>query len=105
MNPFFLSFFFFFFSTILLLPVGELDEGGGLLRAKGTNGECRVICFSPNHSLTVAEMEVGQIRKVVDEWVFQSEDLAKTYTYAQIFENKGEHSNSPSTWSFFTFSR
>lgn len=69
-------------------PEGKFDEGG-LLRAEGTRGECRVICFSPNHSLTVAEMDTAQIRTIIDEWIIQYAELTAKYKFAQLFENKG----------------
>ncbi len=37
-------------------PDGELTET--LFRARAERGICRVICFSPDHSLTIAEMAV-----------------------------------------------
>lgn len=63
-----------------------------LLVAKGEKGICRVICFSPQHNLTLPEMEVPQIRKVVDLWVDEYTELgSRDYiNYVQIFENKGE---------------
>eukprot|EP00128_Syssomonas_multiformis_P017584 Colp12_sorted_trinity150504_noHs@32202 len=69
-------------------PGLEFNEGDGLLRAASTVGTSRVICFSPNHNLTIARMSEQEIRKVVDEWVRQTEELGN-YNYVQIFENKG----------------
>ncbi len=72
-------------------PEDRLDESG-LLVAKGEKGICRVVCFSPNHSLTVSRMNVPSLRHVVDEWVSQYEDLGAFpfINYVQIFENRGE---------------
>ncbi len=63
-----------------------------LLIAKGEKGICKVICFSPRHDLTLPEMEPAEIRKVVDLWIQQYEELAALdyIQYVQIFENKGE---------------
>lgn len=61
-----------------------------LLRAAGERGTCRVICFSPRHDLTLAEMPVAAIRQVVDVWAEQVEDLGARYAWVQVFENKGE---------------
>ena len=71
-------------------PAGRTDEAG-LLVAESEAGLCRVICFSPRHNLTLAEMEVGDIRKVVDLWTEQYAELgALDYiNHVQIFENKG----------------
>lgn len=53
------------------------------------SGTCRVICFSPRHDLTLAQMPVSGIRSVVDLWANQSEELGRTYPWVQVFENKG----------------
>jgi UDPglucose--hexose-1-phosphate uridylyltransferase len=60
-----------------------------LLRVEPTRGECRVICFSPRHDLTLAEMAVQDIRKVVDVWATQTTELGERYRWVQVFENKG----------------
>jgi UDPglucose--hexose-1-phosphate uridylyltransferase len=68
------------------------DEGGrGLLAAEGESGVCRVICFSPRHDLTLAKMEVVDIRKVVDLWDEQTQELGgrADISYVQVFENRG----------------
>jgi UDPglucose--hexose-1-phosphate uridylyltransferase len=54
-------------------------------------GLCRVICFSPRHDLTIPEMSVEAIRKIVDLWCTEYEHLGKMpfINYVQIFENKG----------------
>ncbi len=72
------------------IPSGTYEDGD-LFLAKSEKGICKVICFSPDHSLTVPEMEVEDIRKVVDLWVDEYEELgAKDFiNHVQIFENKG----------------
>ena len=74
------------------VPEFSFDEGGaGLLRAESEQGICRVICFSPRHDLTLARMEVADIRNVVDTWAAQAEELGARpeIGYVQIFENRG----------------
>ena len=39
--------------------------------AEGEPGLCRVVCFSPRHNLTIANMEQAELRTVVDTWVEQ----------------------------------
>ncbi len=58
---------------------------------RAETGICRVICFSPRHDLTLPEMELADIRKVVDLWSEQMVDLGgdPAINYVQIFENKG----------------
>jgi UDPglucose--hexose-1-phosphate uridylyltransferase len=72
-------------------PPGDeaADEAASLLRAEPVRGTCRVICFSPRHDLTLPEMAVGEIRRVVDLWAAQTTELGATYRWVQVFENKG----------------
>ena len=64
----------------------------GLLEYKTEKGICKVICFSPIHNLTLAQMSVDAIEKVVFTWKREFIDLAQLdyVNYIQIFENKGE---------------
>jgi len=64
---------------------------GELLLARSERGLCRVVCFSPRHDLTLAEMDVSDIRRVVDVWTEQYLDLgARPFIkHVQVFENKG----------------
>jgi UDPglucose--hexose-1-phosphate uridylyltransferase len=63
-----------------------------LLIAESEMGICRVICFSPNHSLTLPLMEIDAIEKVIALWQDEFITLSKNEAikYIQIFENKGE---------------
>jgi UDPglucose--hexose-1-phosphate uridylyltransferase len=69
----------------------ERFERGGLLIAESEPGICRVVCFSPKHNLTMANMAPANLRKVVDRWVEQYVDLGArpSINYVQIFENRG----------------
>ena len=62
-----------------------------LFKARYENGICRVICFSPYHNITIPEMSLDHIEKVIDLWQEQYIDLGskKNISYVQIFENKG----------------
>lgn len=64
-------------------------SGHPLLQAEPVRGECRVICFSPRHDLTLAEMPSIDIAKVVSVWKSQYSELKAQYNWVQIFENKG----------------
>ena len=63
----------------------------GLLKAKSETGICKVICFSPDHSKSLAEMAVEDIKKVVHAWQKEYTELGEIegINYVQIFENKG----------------
>ena len=60
-----------------------------LMQCEPASGTSRVICFSPNHSLTLPQMSLAGIGKVVECWAEQLDELGKTYQWVQIFENKG----------------
>ena len=75
------------FSALLDLP-GAPSENS-FFRASNVRGECRVVCFSPRHDLTLAELAVPEIRLVVDTWAEQVTDLGSKYKWVQVFENKG----------------
>ena len=63
----------------------------GLFKAESEQGICKVICFSPDHSKSLADMAVNDISKVVATWQKEYVELGSndTINYVQIFENKG----------------
>ena len=63
-----------------------------LLKAESETGICKVVCFSPDHSKSLAEMSLKDIQKVVHTWQYEFTILGrdKNINYVQIFENKGE---------------
>ncbi|MEJ5198759.1 MAG: UDP-glucose--hexose-1-phosphate uridylyltransferase [Anaerolineae bacterium] len=79
------------FAALMPLAVEGRVESAGLLRAEPVRGVCRVLCFSPRHDLTLGEMPVADIRRVVDAWAEQTAELAAlSYIgYVQVFENRG----------------
>lgn len=52
-------------------------------------GTSRVICYSPDHSLTMPELGQTQIALIIEEWIRQYRELSVHYQWVQIFENKG----------------
>lgn len=70
-------------------PEESVDEHP-LLKSELVRGTARVICFSPRHDLTLALMDVADIRNVVDTWAEQIVQLSKKYQWVQVFENRGE---------------
>ena len=63
----------------------------GLFKAESEQGICKVVCFSPDHSKSLANMSVENINKVVKTWQNQYTELGSNnmINYVQIFENKG----------------
>ncbi|KAI9091854.1 galactose-1-phosphate uridylyltransferase [Phlyctochytrium arcticum] len=62
-----------------------------LLKAEGVRGQCKVVCFSPKHNLSMAQMTVEAITAVVNTWAREYDELSAVnyINYVQIFENKG----------------
>ena len=62
-----------------------------LLTARPERGLCRVLCFSPRHDLTLPQMEIPEIRKVIDLWLEEYAAAAALpwARYAMAFENRG----------------
>ena len=69
------------------LPQTRFREG--LLEAETENGTCRVICFTPRHDRSIAQMEPEEFRRIVDIWAAESEELGRLYQWVQVFENRG----------------
>jgi UDPglucose--hexose-1-phosphate uridylyltransferase len=90
-NPNYLDTFVFAndFAALTQDPVETLGTGNPLFQAEPVSGECRVICFSPRHDLTLAEMSTTDIEKVISLWRDQYAELSSQYDWVQIFENKG----------------
>jgi UDPglucose--hexose-1-phosphate uridylyltransferase len=98
-NPAYTTTFVFDNDYAALLPdadpasyrLGHADTAPPLLIAEGERGICRVVCFSPRHDLTLAQMSTAEIRLVVDVWAAQYEELGTIpwVNHVQIFENRG----------------
>jgi UDPglucose--hexose-1-phosphate uridylyltransferase len=71
-------------------PTGEMGVDD-LLLAESERGITRVLCLSPRHDLTLAEMTTPEIRAVVDAWVEQTVVLGAIpwVRHVQVFENRG----------------
>lgn len=75
----------------LLMERGKVEsEDSNLFRKQGVAGECRVICYSPRHDLTMAQMAVDEIETVISVWQKEYAELSERWRWVQIFENKGE---------------
>lgn len=65
------------------------DANDHLFQSEPAGGECHVVCFSPDHGKTLAELSDAERVAVVEAWCSQSEKLGQRYRNVQIFENKG----------------
>jgi UDPglucose--hexose-1-phosphate uridylyltransferase len=91
-NPPYTSVFAFENDYAALLP--DTTPGStetGLLRAESERGRCRVLCFHPDHSLTLANMELPDIVRVVEAWTQEFKELGTLpeIQHVEIFENRG----------------
>lgn len=70
----------------------NLQKPPGIYRNQAANGIARVVCYSPNHSLTLAELEPSEIENLLGVWQDQYRELSirKEIKHVLIFENKGE---------------
>lgn len=71
------------------VPIETYENG--LLKAESEAGICKVVCFSPNHSLTLPVMEEEAIDDVIKLWQKEFKELGSRadINHVQIFENKG----------------
>jgi UDPglucose--hexose-1-phosphate uridylyltransferase len=60
-----------------------------LFQVMSARGTSRVICFSPDHSLSLPELSLTSIGQVIQTWISETAELGLTYPSVQIFENKG----------------
>jgi len=74
------------------LAVDPGDPPHPFFRNRRADGFARVVCFSPRHNLTLAEMPVEDVAEVVRLWQQQTRDLGARpgVAYVHAFENKGE---------------
>lgn len=60
-----------------------------LFQISSARGASRVICYTPDHSKSLAELTQAELGAVIDTWCGEAAMLGARYRYVQIFENKG----------------
>jgi UDPglucose--hexose-1-phosphate uridylyltransferase len=70
----------------------QLVEPEGIYRNRPATGIARVVCYSPKHNLTLAELEAHEVENLLATWQQQYTDLGNRpeIDHVLIFENKGE---------------
>lgn len=73
--------------VICFLP----ESSNPLLQVESVRGQCHVICFSPAHDKTLADMSDSEILPVIHAWIDIYNNLKSNpdINHVQIFENKG----------------
>ncbi len=90
-NPPYVGVYIFDNDFPALLAEGAPAREDSLLRAAPESGACRVICYAPEHHLTLARLPPQRIRPVIDAWAAQFAELAarEDIGAVTIFENRG----------------
>ncbi|KAJ7273415.1 galactose-1-phosphate uridyl transferase [Mycena rebaudengoi] len=62
-----------------------------LLATEPVHGGCDVLIFHPRHDLTLSQLALEDIERIIEEWVriYTKRSLQEGIQYVQIFENKG----------------
>ena len=70
----------------------NLQPPPGIYRNQPAQGMARVVCYSPNHGLTLAELEPQEVENLLRVWQEQYRELGARdeIKYVLTFENKGE---------------
>ena len=68
----------------------RISSSEPLFKSQTVNGACKVICYSPDHSKTLPELELNNLIGIINAWRTIYTDLEEKYKWVQIFENKGE---------------
>ena len=64
----------------------------GVYRNRAAQGLARVVCYSPRHDLSLAQLETCEIERLIAAWRREYVDLGKRpgIAHVLVFENKGE---------------
>jgi UDPglucose--hexose-1-phosphate uridylyltransferase len=78
--------------SVSLAAPADLPAPTGIYQSRPAHGVARVVCYSPRHNLTLAELEPEGIETLLRVWQEQYLDLGSRPEIAHvlIFENKGE---------------
>ncbi len=70
----------------------DLNGAFGIYKNRPADGIARVICYSPKHNVSLAELNEREIENVIAVWQNQYLELAncENVNHVLIFENKGE---------------
>ena len=79
------------FAALLNEEVSFENNNQALFQLKPERGINKVVCFSPKHNQTLPEMEIHEIKAIIQTWAAQYLELGSHdfINYVQIFENKG----------------
>jgi UDPglucose--hexose-1-phosphate uridylyltransferase len=69
-----------------------LTAAPGIYRNRPAEGLARVVCYSPKHNITLAELEISEIENLIATWCGQYTELGdrSEVNHVLVFENKGD---------------
>jgi UDPglucose--hexose-1-phosphate uridylyltransferase len=78
--------------SVSLDAPNDLRPPVGIFRNRPASGKARVVCYSPLHNTTLAELPQDQIRSLLECWQQQYDELGSSpeVNHVLIFENKGK---------------
>lgn len=61
-----------------------------LFQTRSAKGTCKVMCYHPYSDVYLTSLSTKEVVDIINEWVRQTEELGKKYSWVQIFENRGQ---------------
>lgn len=77
------------FAALLTNSAEPEEEGSDLFQSHTEKGRSRVVCYSPQHNLSLGGLSAADMQSVIKVWVDEYETLIADYSWVQIFENRG----------------
>jgi UDPglucose--hexose-1-phosphate uridylyltransferase len=70
----------------------QLEHPAGMFKNSPATGIARVVCYSPKHNVTLAELSIAEVVSLIETWREQYVELGSRpeVNHVLIFENKGE---------------
>jgi UDPglucose--hexose-1-phosphate uridylyltransferase len=80
------------FPSFRLPPPAPAIDDGALYQVRPSEGVCEVVCYTPDHTTTLAKQSVANLERLIRVWRERYMDLGARpeIDYVFIFENKGE---------------
>ena len=80
------------FPALTQNPPTPDDVETEIYKTRPNYGKCEVVLYSPEHTVTLPELPVPHVRKLVDLWTERFIDIKKdeNIKYVFIFENRGD---------------
>jgi len=77
------------FAALLADSTQPDAQASDLFQSHAERGRSRVLCYSPQHNLSLGGLSAGALLGVINTWISEYEMLIADYPWVQIFENRG----------------